>query len=338
MEYRCLGKSGLEVSEVSLGCNNFGWHIDETASIELVNRALDLGINYFDTADSYGQQRSEEYLGKALKGKRSNAIIATKFGSRTGEGVNTSGGSRHYIIQAVEASLKRLETDYIDLYQIHSPDPKTPLEETIRALDELVRAGKIRYFGCCNFSGWQLAEAWWISQVKSLNQFITVQNEYNLLNREIEKELMPCCEAHGIGVIPWGPLAAGFLTGKYRREQQPPSETRLAKVQEIQTLLWNDANFEIINKFQDYAEVRGHTLAELAIAWVLSHPWISTVIAGATRSDQLLANAKAASWKISTIERAEIDLISIESQAEGMMAKRRRQMEKERLQRLINEN
>ena len=217
MEYRRLGCSGLKVSEISLGTNTFGRRADEQTSIAIVKHALDMGIIFIDTADTYDRGRSEEFIGKAVKNQRSQVIIATKFGYPMGDGPNDRGGSRYYIMKAIETSLKRLQTDYIDLYQMHVPDPTTPIEETLRVLDDLVRAGKVRYIGCSNFAAWQLCEALWTSRLNNLQSFVTVQPRYNILDRQIETELVSCCQAYNIGVIPWGPLAGGFLTGKYHQ-------------------------------------------------------------------------------------------------------------------------
>jgi aryl-alcohol dehydrogenase-like predicted oxidoreductase len=226
MEYRRLGSSGLKVSEVGLGGNNFGWWADEPTSVAVISSALDAGINFIDTADAYDRGHSEEFIGRALLGKRHRVIIATKFGFPMGDGPNDRGGSRHYVLRAVDNSLKRLQTDYIDLYYIHTPDASTPIEETLSALDSLVRSGKVRYTGCSNFAAWQLNEALWISQGARLASFAVVQQGYNLLSRQIEKELVPCCQAHGIGIIPYSPLANGLLTGKYRQGEAPPEDGR----------------------------------------------------------------------------------------------------------------
>ncbi len=215
MEYRRLGNSGLRVSQVGLGGNNFGGRANEQVSINVINHALDMGINFIDTADSYIEGRSEELVGKAVKGKRSQVIIATKFGNPRSVGPSEQPGSRNHIMTALEASLKRLSTDYIDLYYLHYPDSGTPIEETLRTLDDMVRAGKVRYIACSNFAAWQLSNAIWTSKFDNLVSFIAVQSKYNLLDRSIEQELVPCCQAYGAGVIPWGPLASGFLIGKY---------------------------------------------------------------------------------------------------------------------------
>jgi len=261
----------------------------------------------------YDKGRSEEYIGRTLKGRRTQVIIASKFASAMGEGPNDQGGSRWYIMRAVEASLKRLNTDYIDLYQMHLPDPRTPIEETLRALDDLVKAGKVRYIGCSNFAGWQLSEALWTSRVNHLNSFVTVQPKYNLFERQIEQELVPCCKAHGVGIIPWGPLAGGFLTGKYRRGEQPPAPAEGARQAKVFLHLYNmvltDANWERIGKLDAFARTRGHKVVELAIAWLLSHPWLSTVITGATRPEQLDENLAGANWKLTAEELAQVEQI-----------------------------
>ena len=309
MEYRRLGNSGLKVSEVGLGGNNFGWWADEQTSNTVVNHAIDVGINFIDTADVYDRGHSEEFVGKAIKSKRSQVIIATKFGAPMGDGPNERGGSRYYIMKAVDASLKRLQTDYIDLYQIHFPDPTTPIEETLRALEDLVRAGKVRYIGCSNFAAWQLCEALWTSRANNLQSFVTVQPRYNLFDRRIEIELVPCCQAYGIGVIPYSPLAGGLLTGKYRQGEEPP-EGRLSGQMPQSTGLFSEANWNKLAKWEAFATEHGHTMGELAIAWLLSKPWLSTVIAGARKIEQVSANVAASEWKLTTEEVAEVEAIS----------------------------
>ncbi len=298
MEYRRLGSSGLKVSDIGLGGNNFGAWADEETSINIINHALELGINFIDTAEMYAQGRSEELVGQAIKGKRSQVIIATKFGHLKSVRPDQQGGSRSYIMNAVDASLKRLNTDYIDLYYIHSPDPETPIQETLRALDDLVRTGKIRYIGCSNFVAWQLCEALWTSKLNNLESFITVQSRYNLLDRSIERELVPCCQTYGIGLVPWGPLASGFLTGKYRRGQEIPAGMRLANPLPIYDDILTDANFDKLANLEAFAKERGHSVGELAIAWLLSHPWLGSVIAGAMNIEQLSANMAATDWKL----------------------------------------
>jgi aryl-alcohol dehydrogenase-like predicted oxidoreductase len=313
MEYRNLGGSGLKVSVLGLGGNNFGWWIDGQRSAVVINHALALGINFIDTADMYDKGRSEEYIGLTLKGRRTEVIIATKFSGQMGEGRNDRGGSRWYIMRAVEASLKRLNTDYIDLYQLHFPDPTMPIEETLRALDDLVRAGKVRYIGCSNFAGWQLSEALWTSYVNKLNHFVTVQTKYNLFERQIEQELVPCCKAHGVGVIPWGPLAGGFLTGKYLRGEQPKTPTTGTRPSkafiEIYNGVMTNVNWERLGKLEAFAKLRGHKVGELAIAWLISHPWLSTVIAGATSPEQLDQSVAGTDWKLTAEEVAQVEQI-----------------------------
>ncbi len=310
MEYRRLGNSGLKVSEIGLGGNTFSWIIDEQTSADVINRAIDLGVNYIDTADLYNRGGSEEFIGKAIKGKRSQLIIATKFGRKMGEGPNDRGGSRYYIMRAVEASLKRLQTDYIDLYQMHEPDPGTSMEETLRALDDLVKAGKVRYIGTSNFPAWQICEALGISRMFNLHSFVTEQPLYNLLNRKIESELVPFAASHNIGIIPWGPLAGGFLTGKYRKGEKIPSEYRLASGIGIYGKLFTDSNWDKLSKLEKFATERGHSVGELAIAWLLAKPWVTTVIAGARDVDQVPANVVASQWKLTAKEVAEVDAIT----------------------------
>jgi aryl-alcohol dehydrogenase-like predicted oxidoreductase len=312
MEYRTLGNSGLKASEVGLGGDTFGSHVNERGTIDIINHALELGINYIDTSDVYGGRRSEVHVGKAVKGKRSQVIIATKFGAALTDDnksyTRKDGlGSRDYIMKAVEDSLKRLDTDYIDLYQFHLPDPTTPIEDTLRALDDLVRDGKVRYIGTSNVAAWELCDALWTSRVNNLASYVSVQPRYNLLDRNIEVELVPCCQAYNIGIIPWFPLAAGFLTGKYRRGEAYPTGTRFSTNPPFYSRFATDANFDMLEKLEAFARERGHSMAELAIAWLVSHPWISTVIAGATRKEQVSANVAAAEWKLSTEEMKELD-------------------------------
>ncbi len=321
MEYRRLGSSGLKVSEVGLGSNQFGRRVDEQNSIAIINHAIDLGISFIDTADAYGQdinstdkygeKKSEVFVGKAVKNKRSQVIIATKFGSPMGPSINESGGSRHYIMKAVDASLRRLQTDYIDLYQIHRTDDTTPIEETLRALDDLVRAGKVRYIGCSNFAAWQLCEALWTSKVNNLQSFVTVQSRYSLLEREIEGELVSCCQTYGIGVIPYNPLAGGFLTGKYRKGDEQATEGRLSgpNVHEHFRGIFSEENWAKLAGLEAFATQHGHTVGELAIAWLLSRPWLSSVISGVTKKEQVSANVAAAEWKLTAAEAAEVDAI-----------------------------
>lgn len=310
MKYRRLGNSGLEVSEIGLGGNNFGWWADEQTSTAVINHALDQGVNFIDTADVYDRGHSEEFIGKAIKGKRFQVIIATKFGNPTGDGPNERGGSRYYIMKAVDASLRRLQTDYIDLYQMHLPDSTTPIEETLRALDDTIRAGKVRYIGCSNFAAWQLCEALWVSKVNNLHAFVTIQPQYNLLARQIERELVPCCQAYEIGIIPYSPLAGGFLTGKYRKGEELPAGARLSGPNPAFRRIFTEANWDKLAKFETFARVRGHSVGELAIAWLLAKPWVSTVIAGARKIEQVSANVAASEWRLTAEEVAELDSLS----------------------------
>ena len=306
MEYRQLGRSGLQVSAVGLGTNNFGRRLDAEGTAAVVNKALDMGINMIDTSNSYGDGLSEEYIGRTLKGKRHQALIATKVSSVVGDGPNQGGNSRQHIVAEVENSLRRLDTDYIDLYQIHWVDPKTPIEETLHALDDLVHQGKVRYIGCSNFKAWQVCEAVWTSRSLGISHFTSVQPRYNILDREIESELVPFCYEYGVGILPYYPLANGFLTGKYRKGQPPPAGTRLAE--EGRGML-NEANFEVLQGLEGFAEKQGHTVLELAFAWLLAKGSVSSVIAGATKPEQVVSNAEAAGWHLTNADLAEIDAL-----------------------------
>jgi aryl-alcohol dehydrogenase-like predicted oxidoreductase len=311
MELRNLGRTGLKVSTVGIGCNNFGMRCDKAATAAVVNSAIECGINFFDTADVYGGSQSEEFLGQAIAGlDRSQIIIATKFSGPMGEGPLNRGASRHHIMNAVEASLRRLGTDYIDLYQQHGPDLSTPVEETLRALDDLVRAGKVRYLGNSNYSGWQIADADWTAQQHGLNRFATAQNHYNLLDRRAEREVVPACQRFELGILPYFPLASGMLTGKYQRSTPPPEGSRLANFGERGKAALSDDNFDVVDKLDAFARERGHTLLELAMSWLASMPHVSSVIAGATRPEQVQANASAAGWQLSADEMAEVAQLS----------------------------
>ena len=306
MELRRLGTSGLKVSAVGLGCNNFGMRIDQAQTQTVVDAALEAGITLFDTADIYGGSKSEVFLGEALKGKRDKAVIATKFANPMGEGAYLRGGSRRYIVSAVEASLKRLQTDHIDLYQMHVPDADTPIEETLRALDDLVRDGKVLYLGNSNFSGWQIADAEWISRTSKLERFVSAQNLFSLLERGAAKEVLPACDQFGLGFLPFFPLASGLLTGKYKRGEAAPEGTRLAAWGARGQAALNERNLDRVEKLETWATDQGHTLLELAFAWLLAHPAVSSVIAGATSPEQVQANAAAANWTLSAQDRDEV--------------------------------
>lgn len=298
MEYHRLGTSGLKVSVIGLGGNNFGGRVDEQGTQRVIDQALELGINFIDTANVYGRGRSEEFIGKALKGKRHQALIATKFGRQMGTEPNNSGGSRSHIIDQVERSLGRLETDYIDLYQLHIHDPTTPIEETLRALDDLIHQGKVRYIGCSGVAAWQACEAIWTSKTLKLNAFVSVQPHYSLLWREAEQELIPFCRAYGLGIIPYFPLEGGFLTGKYRPGETPDQGTRLANSMGFQKRLFTEENFALLARLHRFAETRSRSVTELALAWLLANPAVSTVIPGATKAEQVVANARASDWRL----------------------------------------
>lgn len=311
MDYRQLGTAGLRVSVIGLGGNTFGRYVDEGGTAAIVTAALEVGINFFDTADIYNQGVSEESLGRAIRGRRDDVLIATKVGMRAGERPNETGASRKHVVESCERSLRRLGIEAIDLYQIHRFDPHTPQDETLGALDDLVRAGKVRYIGCSNYAAWQLTHALWVSDRRDLARFVSVQPEYNLLAREIERELVPCCLEFGIGIIPFFPLAAGVLTGKYRPGEPPPPETRGSQSPGFDRRLARET-LETVQRLVAWAREHGHSAAELALAWLAAQPAVSTIIAGARRPEQVTANAKAAEWKLSPDELAEIDRLFAE--------------------------
>ena len=292
----------LEVSVVGLGCNNFGWRIDAKASAKVVEAAIASGINFFDTADRYGNGSSEEFLGRALERRRDQVIIATKFGMEMGK--DQRGASPQYVRQAIEASLRRLRTDRVDLYQLHQPDPKTPIADTLGALDELVRGGKVREIGCSNFSVEQIREA---AKAAKGARFVSVQNEFSLFHREPEKGVLQECEKQGMAFLPYFPLANGLLTGKYRVGKKPPEGSRAAEG--FGPKIFTKTNLEIVDALIEFAETRNHTILELAFAWLLSHKPVASVIAGASKSEQVRANAKSASWQLSSDDLREIDAI-----------------------------
>jgi aryl-alcohol dehydrogenase-like predicted oxidoreductase len=314
---RALGRSGLRVPGVGIGTNNFGPRMDAAAAQRVVDAALDLGANFFDTADVYGGGQSEEILGKALGARRSKAIIATKFGNPMRGGKYPEGGaSRALIMYAVEESLRRLGTDYIDLYQIHRPDPKTPIEETLRAIDDLVRQGKVRYIGNSNFDGAQVDAAAAVSREHKLAAFCSAQNHYSLLTRNIEQDLVPACERNGLGILPFFPLESGLLTGKYKRGETPPEGTRLGNAVRDKNSgmarFLEDAKFVKVEKLQALAAATGNTtLLDMAFGWLLSRPDVACVIAGATKSEQVEANVKAAAWRPSAEVARQIDAITL---------------------------
>jgi aryl-alcohol dehydrogenase-like predicted oxidoreductase len=303
METRSIGK--LDVSVVGLGCNNFGGRIDEAASRRVVDAALDAGITLFDTADIYGGTRSEEYLGRALGTRRDDAVIATKFGGQIDE-ERKGGASAAYIARAVEDSLRRLGTDRIDLYQLHFPDASTPFEETLGALDELVRAGKVLEIGGSNFSAEQIDETTRISADRKQARFVSVQNEYSLLQREPEREVLPACKALGLAFVPYFPLASGLLTGKYARGVAAPAGTRLSAGWAATRFL-TDERMARVEALSAFARSRGHSVLELAMSWLLHRDAVASVIAGATNPEQVRANVSATSWRLTEADLAEID-------------------------------
>ena len=307
MNTRRVGRTGLKVSEICLGTMTFGHQCDERTSFAILDKATEHGVTFLDTADVYGGQgKSEEMMGAALKGKRHQVVLATKFAMPMGKGPDMKGGSRRYVVSAVEASLKRLQTDYLDLYQMHAPDPDTPIEETLGALDDLVTQGKVRYLGNSNFTGWMIADADWTSKNEHMNRFVSAQNNYSLLERRVEHEVNPACARFGLGMLPYFPLASGLLTGKYKRDEAPPEGTRLAAWGPRGAQALNDKNFDRLEKLSSWAEERGHDMLELAFAWLLGHPVVSSVIAGATKPEQVEANAATAAWKLTPQEVAEV--------------------------------
>ncbi|GAA1809409.1 aldo/keto reductase [Luedemannella flava] len=312
LTYRRLGASGLVVSAVGLGCNRFGRKLDQAGATAVVAAAIEAGITLFDTADIYGGPpgSSEEQLGIALEalGRRDDVIIATKFGHGNYThfpGAEHGGlGGRRYIRRAVEASLRRLRTDYLDLYQLHTPDPATPIEETLAALTELVTEGKVRYLGSSNFAGWQIADAAWTARAGHLTPFISAQNEYSLLRRDAEDEVLPAAERFGVGFLPFFPLASGLLSGKYRRGEAPPEGTRMSE--DAWASWFADAPWDTIEKLDGYARQRGVTLLSVAIGGLLGRPSVASVIAGATSPGQVRANAAAGAWLPSAEDYAEL--------------------------------
>lgn len=313
MERRHIGRSSLEVSVLGLGCNNLGGRLDKPASLAVVRAALDLGVTLFDTADVYPMGNpgvSEEILGEALGNWRNDVVVATKFGFPLDQSGERQGGSRRYIASAVEASLGRLGTDRIDLFQFHKPDPETPIEETLRALDDLIRQGKVRYVGCSNFAAWQTVEAHWVAKELGLNRFVCAQEEYSLLARGIEREVIPALRAHDLGLLPFFPLASGLLTGKYRAGAPPPEGARLAYVKPLAERFLSDRNLALVERYRGFCEERGRELLDLAFSWLLAREPVSSVIAGASNAEQLQANAKAVTWSLSPEDLAAVDRLT----------------------------
>ena len=311
MEIRNLGSSGLRVSAVGLGCNNFGQRIDLETSRKVIHKAIDLGITLFDTADIYaGQGGSETVLGSVLGDRRKDIVLATKYSKPMATDGTKQGASRRYIMNAVDASLTRLKTDYIDLYQQHDYDPLTPLDETLRALDDLIRQGKVRYIGNSNFPAWRIAEAEFTARAMNASRFISCQDEYSLVVRGIENELLPAAQQYGLGLLPFFPLASGLLTGKYKRGEAAPDDTRFGKMPRLRDQYVTPRNEEVVEKLKKFAEARGHSMLELAFSWLAARPQVASVIAGATRIEQVEQNVNAIAWRLSAEEMAEIDQIT----------------------------
>jgi aryl-alcohol dehydrogenase-like predicted oxidoreductase len=304
MEYRRLGRSGLLVSALGLGTNNLGSRLDEPATRAVVDAALDVGVTFIDTADVYGRGASEQVLGGVLEGRRADVVLATKFGGAMGDQPWQRGTSRRWLLSAVEDSLRRLRTDWIDLYQVHFPDPATPIEETLRALDDLVREGKVRYVGTSNLAAWQIADAQWTADTEHLARPISVQHHYNLVRRDIEADVLPAARHFGLGLIPYFPLASGFLTGKYTRGEAPTTG-RLVGSPHAARLL-TEANFDRLDALGGFAQEHGHEIVDLAFAWLLSQPEVGPVIASASSPEQVRRNAAAAEWRLQPEELAAV--------------------------------
>jgi aryl-alcohol dehydrogenase-like predicted oxidoreductase len=312
MEERRLGNSGLSVSLVGLGCNNFGGRVDKEGARKVIDRAIDAGITLFDTADIYAmghRGESETIIGEVLGKRRADIVLATKFSGAMDDRGRLKGTSRRYIMTAVEASLRRLQTDWIDLYQLHFPDPQTPIEETLRALDDLVRAGKVRYIGATNLAGWQIADADWTAKHHNLTAFISAQDEYSLLVRDVEREKLPAVQAFGLGFLPYFPLASGLLTGKYEPNKPAPAGTRLGGPGALTDRYMTERNVAIVEKLRSFSSARGRTVLELAFSWLVARGCTS-VIAGATRPEQIDQNVKAAAWKLAPEDLSEIDALT----------------------------
>lgn len=306
MEYRNLGSSGLKVSAIGLGTNQFGGKVDKKLTNQIISAAIDHGVNLIDTANVYREGRSEEFIGAALNDRRHQVVIATKLFYKTGEGPNDRGLSRKHIYDAVEASLKRLDTDYIDLYQMHRWDPETPIEETLRAFDDLISQGKIRYIGSSVFAGWQIAHTQWTAKTNDLNRLVSEQPHFHMLHRNVKDEILPAAEKFGVGILPYFPLAGGFLTGKYKPGQDAPVGSRGESSPYVQEYM-TDETYVILESLTNFAEERHHPIGELAHAWLLAHPQVSSVISGATQVAHIEANVKGADWTLTAEEFEQIN-------------------------------
>ncbi len=307
MKYRHLGNSGLEVSVIGIGTNNFGGRMEFKEAREVIFAAIDVGINFIDTANIYSHGNSEEIIGRSLVDRRDEVLIATKFGMLWEQGPHGQGGSRKHIMDSLEGSLRRLQTDRIDLYQMHCQDTETPIEETLRALDDAVRDGKVRYIGLSNFDPWRIADAQWTAAHNGYTKFISSQPEYSMLERGVERAVLPVSEKYGLGTLPYFPLAHGFLTGKYRRNEAVPENTRLALTPDAQGRRLSDRNFDILEQLEVFVEKRGHTMVELAFAWLLDRASVGSVIAGASTPEQIRQNAAAADWELTAEDMEELN-------------------------------
>jgi aryl-alcohol dehydrogenase-like predicted oxidoreductase len=309
MEYRQLGNAGVRVSAIGLGANRFGSKEVGQADVDnIVNQALDLGVNFFDTANVYTEGRSEETLGHALKGRTEQVVLASKFSFPGKTGPNSWGASRYQLMQALDASLRRLQSDHIDLYYTHRWDASTPIEETLRALDDVIRMGKVRYIGASAYASWQLAHANVLAEMKGWSSFVVIQSEYNLLRRDVEREVLPYCRAHQVGFVPYYPLAGGFLTGKYEQGKPAPAGSRGATTRNVQEFM-TEANYNRVNRLAAWAKARGRGVNELAQAWLLAQPSVCSVISGATKPEQVVSNVKASDWQLAAEELKEVDAI-----------------------------
>ncbi|GKY89599.1 aldo/keto reductase [Sinisalibacter aestuarii] len=309
MDYRNLGRSGLKVSAVGLGCNNFGWTIGIDESRAVLDAALDHGITFLDTANVYGNSGgSETMLGELLGPRRGEVVLSTKVGLEMADG--SKGGSRANVVRSVEDSLRRLRTDWIDLYQLHWSDPATPIDETLRAFDDLIRAGKVRYVGACNLAAWEVVEAEYIARELGTHRFISIQDELSLLVRDKETSLIPALERYGVGFLPYFPLASGLLTGKYRRNAGVPEDSRFAKLGRLADRYLTEANWARTEALAGFCEARGRSLVELAFSWLLTRPTVASVMAGATKPEQIAANVAATGWMLDADDLAEIDRLT----------------------------
>ena len=309
MEYRQLGSAGVRVSTIGLGTNRFGTEaVPQNEVNKIIDAAQDLGINFIDTSNTYTQTRSEQTLGQALKGRWDQFVVATKFVMPVGDGPNDRGASRYHMMQSVEASLSRLQSDHIDVYYVHRWDPHTSTDETMRALDDLVRTGKVRYVACSDFAAWQLAHANLLAELRGWSRFVAIQSEYHLLERYVEREMLPYCQAHNVGFVPYYPLAGGFLTGKYQRGEPAPPGSRGESNPHVQRYMTDD-HYALIEPLTAWTAARDRGLNELAQAWLLAQPQVCSVISGATKLEHVLSNVKAATWALTPAEVAEVNAI-----------------------------